>query len=269
MEEYPIKIGRMLFTMVDPHVGHEVAYNRWYERDHFYAGCMIGPGWFAGGRWVAPRSLKDLRFPEKSPFADPVDAGSYLSIYWVDRDQLDAAFDWAGTQVVWLYQNGRGFNERTHAHTALYDFASVKYADEDGVPVELALDHHYRGLGVVVIEPGEGTSRQALRDWLDAGCIPTLLSASSAAMVATWTLYQRPRADDAPPPPMPLGTDGGSEDRLVQLAFLEDDPASCWQAFRDYAAAIESGGQGKVTFAAPFLRTVVGTDTYTDKLWSR
>ena len=28
----------MLFTMVDPEQGHEVEYNRWYERDHFYAG---------------------------------------------------------------------------------------------------------------------------------------------------------------------------------------------------------------------------------------
>ena len=32
----------MLFTLVDPHLGHEVAYNRWYERDHYYGGCMIG-----------------------------------------------------------------------------------------------------------------------------------------------------------------------------------------------------------------------------------
>ena len=44
----PIKLGSMLFTLVEPHRGHEVAYNRWYERDHFYAGCMIGPYQFAG-----------------------------------------------------------------------------------------------------------------------------------------------------------------------------------------------------------------------------
>ena len=53
MDDYPIKVGAMLFTMVDPNRGHEVAYNRWYERDHFYAGCMIGPGMLAGRRWVA------------------------------------------------------------------------------------------------------------------------------------------------------------------------------------------------------------------------
>ena len=55
--------GTVLFTLVEPHKGHEVAYNRWYERDHFYAGCMIGRGWFAGQRWISPRRLKDLRFP--------------------------------------------------------------------------------------------------------------------------------------------------------------------------------------------------------------
>ena len=43
-----IKVGSMLLTLVDPNRGFEVAYNRWYERDHFYAGCMIGPFLFAG-----------------------------------------------------------------------------------------------------------------------------------------------------------------------------------------------------------------------------
>src|SRR5579884_1713392 len=116
----PIKLGSMLVTLVEPHKGHEVAYNRWYERDHFYAGCMIGPGWFAGRRWVAPRELKNLRFPENSPFAEPLDAGSYLATYWVHLADLEAASKWAGEQVVWLYQNGRGFPERTHAHTGMY-----------------------------------------------------------------------------------------------------------------------------------------------------
>ncbi len=32
----------MLLTLVDPHKGFERAYNRWYERDHFYGGCMEG-----------------------------------------------------------------------------------------------------------------------------------------------------------------------------------------------------------------------------------
>src|SRR3954447_10592764 len=58
-----IRVGSTLLTLVEPHKGHEVAFNRWYERDHFYAGCLIGAGWFAGKRWVATKPLKDLRGP--------------------------------------------------------------------------------------------------------------------------------------------------------------------------------------------------------------
>ena len=66
---------------------------------------------------------------------------------------------------------------------------------------------------------------------------------------------------------MALGTDGGSPERLVQLCFLEAPPQDSWDAFRQYGKVIDAGGVGKVTFAAPFLPTVVGTDTYTDELW--
>ena len=86
MNDYPVRVGSMLFTLVDPERGHEVAYNRWYERDHFYAGCMIGPWLFAGKRWVATRELKDLRFPKgDTPGASPGDAGSYLATYWIQE----------------------------------------------------------------------------------------------------------------------------------------------------------------------------------------
>ena len=34
-----IRIGSTLLTLVEPHRGQEVDYNRWYERDHFYAGA--------------------------------------------------------------------------------------------------------------------------------------------------------------------------------------------------------------------------------------
>ena len=65
-EAEPVKLGSMLLTLVEPHRGHEVAYNRWYERDHFYAGCMVGPYNFAGRRFVATADLKALRDPDPS-----------------------------------------------------------------------------------------------------------------------------------------------------------------------------------------------------------
>jgi hypothetical protein len=267
MDEYPVKIGNMLFTMVDPHHGYEVAYNRWYERDHFYAGCLIFPGLFAGRRWVAPRAMKDLRFPEKSPMAEPLDAGSYLSIYWRHKGMENAGLSWDGPSVFWLYENGRGFNERTHAHTANYDFGSVAYSDEDGVPVELALDHQYAGLGVVVSEPAPGVSSSELIQWLESSAAPALLAEDGPDSISSWTLNEAFRSPNRRESPMALGTDGGDPDRVLQLAFLNTEPTACWDAFRRYGEAIDAGGKGTVTFAAPFLPTVVGTDTYTDQLW--
>jgi hypothetical protein len=266
MDDYPVKIGSMLFTMVDPHEGYEVAYNRWYERDHFYAGCMIGPWLFAGGRWVAPRPLKDLRFPDKSPFAEPVDAGSYLSIYWMHKDHVDEHLKWAGEQVVWLYANGRGFHQRTHAHTSIYDLVSVRYADEDTIPLELALDHHFRGLGVLVTEPAEGVDRDAHRSALETGPVPELLRAPGVSSWSAWTKHPAPAQRDRQSP-MPLGTDGGSEDRLVQLVFVEGDPGEVWEAFRRYGESVDASGKARLTFAAPFFGTKAGTDEYADQLW--
>src|SRR6516165_5842572 len=73
---YEVRIGSGLITMVEPHIGHEHAYNRWYEDDHYYAGCLAMPWMFAGRRWVAPVDLQKLRYPADSAVAQPIDAGS-------------------------------------------------------------------------------------------------------------------------------------------------------------------------------------------------
>src|SRR4051812_22523460 len=103
VEDYPVKVGSMLLTLVDPNKGYERAYNRWYERDHFYAGCMEGPYQLAGSRWVATRELKDLRWPKSDAVASPVDAGSYVAIYWVLEGKHKEWDEWAQVQVHHLY----------------------------------------------------------------------------------------------------------------------------------------------------------------------
>jgi hypothetical protein len=65
---------------------------------------------------------------------------------------------------------------------------------------------------------------------------------------------------------MKLGTDGGREDRLVQLVFIEADPTTAWEAFQAFGRAVDDGGVARLTFAAPFFGTNVGTDDYTDQL---
>lgn len=289
MNTHPVRVGSCLFTMVDPVRGHEVDYNRWYERDHFYAGCMVGPWLFAGRRWVATRDLKDLRFPAESPLAVPVDAGSYLAIYWVHEGRHDEHFAWSIDQVVGLYKSGRGFEHRVHAHTALLHEPRFFYRDDDPVPVELALDHPYRGLAVVAVDPADAANSPDAgspdagsaddgspepgadgADELDAclrtEALPGLMDGSAVASMVSWS-YVTPASGATDRAPMDLGTPPGPPERRVQLFFLEDDPAEVWPRFRDYGARLAASGLGEVVFAAGFRPTVVGTDTYTDRLW--
>ena len=253
----PIDVGAMLFTLVEPHRGYEVAYNRWYERDHFYAGCMIGAGNFAGRRWVAPRPYKDLRHvPEDSPVAPDARTGSYLALYWVLDGMLEEWNRWAYRQLKQLHVDDRMFEHRDHVHTLLYTRDHVRYRDEDPVPAALALDHPFSGLTVVI---GEASGN---RDELDAWYAEQPLP-GSAAMRITWT-------------PMPLLVDApgvkkseGSDAKFIHLYFLDRDPADVISAgaLAEHARDLEATGLGTVQWAGPFIPTIPGTDTYTDQLW--
>jgi hypothetical protein len=263
MKEYPVKLGSMLFTMVDPHKGHEVDYNRWYERDHFYAGCMIGPWLFAGSRWVAPRALKQLRFPADSTIARPsVAAGSYVAIYWIHADHHDEHHEWAAPQARELYRLGRGFNERTHVHTILYTLDWTHYRDADPVPIELALDHNYPGLVTVAIERNEGVPQAKLDGWLRE-YFPRFMAGTPVASCAMWSPIPQPEGSA----PMAIPKVERTDRLDMQLFFLDKDPLHAWSQFVKYGDEVNASGLGRVVFASPWLPTIVGTDEYTDQLW--
>jgi hypothetical protein len=264
VDDYPVKVGSMLLTMVEPHKGFESAYNRWYERDHFYAGCMVGPWLFAGSRWVAPRLLKDRRWPEGSTIARPLDAGSYVAIYWVERGHhADHFDDWATTQVRALYANGRGFPERTHVHTSMFDHLASTYRDDDPVPIDLALDHGYDGLIVLWWDATDATAAE-LHDELAASHLPMLQKGSGIEIASSWATSV---PDEAPRDvPMDLGSSSGGTNRLVQLLFVGGDVEAATEEVRAYADAVAGTGSAELLLAAPFFRTVVGTDTYVDQL---
>lgn len=265
--EYPVKVGSMLYTLVDPNEGHELAYNRWYERDHYYGGCLVGPWLFAGSRWVATRELKDLRFPtdDTNEVAKPYDAGSYVAIYWVHEGKHDEHFGWAGEQVVDLYVNKRGFSERRHAHTALYDYVGTQYRDDDPVPVELALDHGYAGLVSVAVDLADGVDQERFDAFNASSGVATVLAGGPVASCASWRPF--PLDDTTANAPMDLGTPPGGKNRVMQLFFVESDVRDVWGRFETYGSALNSSGLASVVFAAPFFRTIVGTDTYVDQLW--
>jgi hypothetical protein len=262
MQDYPVKVGSMLFTMVDPHRGHEIAYNRWYERDHFYAGCMVGPWLFAGRRWVATRALKNLRYPEDSTIARPsVRTGSYVAIYWIHAGHHDEHHEWAGQQARWLYQNGRGFNERTHVHTLMYTHDWTRYRDADPVPLELALDHPYPGMGSIAIERREGVDQATFDAWFRDQYLGRCLTGSPAALCACWSPV--PQRDG----PMAIPRVERTEQLDLHLFFLDRPPEATWDQFTALGRDVERSGLARVVFASPWLPTLVGTDRYTDELW--
>jgi len=265
MKDYDIKLGTMLFTMVDPWKGYEVEYNRWYERDHYYAGCMIGAWNFAGGRFVAPRAMKKLRIPQGPSAMTPGPmSGSYLALYYVLAGHHDEWNRWAVDQVNWLHANGRMFTERDHIHTLLYNYEWGFQRDPDGVSAELALDHRFPGLAVVVGELAAGASHAEVAEWYQGEYLPSALGAGSP--VALWLSFTpRPLLSDAPGD---IPRTEGADRRFLQLAFLDVEPALVWEErFAGHGEQLAKSGLASLQWAAPFLPTVVGTDTYADRLW--
>jgi hypothetical protein len=219
----PVKVGSMLLTLVEPHRGHEVEYNRWYERDHFYSGCMIGPWQFAGKRFVATADLKKLRDPDPSVITGTPERGSYVAVYWILDGHHDDWNLWAVDQVRALHKQGRMFDERDHVHTLLYKYRFEVGRDADPVPAELALDHPYKGMVAMWVDAPKEVPEETARDELQARLrdehLPAVLPGSPAGLVVGWE-------------PLPLQVDvpgvARSESldrRLLLLWFLDEAPA--------------------------------------------
>jgi hypothetical protein len=264
--DYPVKVGSMLLTLVDPNKGFERAYNRWYERDHYYGGCLIGPHCLAGSRWVAPRSLKDARWPQlDGVVAAPWDAGSYVAIYFVEDGHHDDFFGWGSKQVRALYGGGRGFNERTHVHTILYDHLGAVYRDPDPVPVELALDAAYDGIVLAWFDGAEGRTARDVHNAVTSGRLDNLLAGTAIEIASTWI----PTSGQERPPgtPMDLGSGPGGPERVLQMFFVRGNVTDAIPVIHQYTDSLEADGLALTRLVAPFFRTAVGTDKYVDDLW--
>jgi len=261
---YDVKIGRALITMVEPHVGHEASYNRWYEDDHFYAGAMAFPWMMAGRRWVATRRLQELRYPRTgSPIADPITAGPYITVYWIVDGQFDGMFKWSVSVNQRLADDDRIHNERTHLYTSFQSHQFAAYRDGDVGPRDFhALDHPYAGLVTEVIDAPDADGRPALLEWLRDEYVPGLLADTSVAMCVAFN-----------PEPMPGGPDShvqntpGIENRVTLLHFCQVDPSEIWaDVFAGNGAKVAASGFGQVVFSSPWIPTIPGTDTYVDEL---
>src|SRR5688500_6123652 len=107
---------------------------------------MIGPGAFAFRRWVATRPLKDVRYPNPSTVADPVDVASFIAAYWFLDGSVEEHCQWSFAAMPGLVAAGRMNPNRTHVSTSLYDLCQV--VNRPGWPVagQIALDHPYQGM---------------------------------------------------------------------------------------------------------------------------
>ena len=246
----------MLLTLVDPHRGFEVAYNRWYERDHFYAGCMIGPYLFAGSRWVATRELKDAPLADRrgdDREARPTRARTSRSTSSSAAITTTTSTIGRGTQVNALYADGRGFAERRHIHTVLFDHLGAQYRDEDPVPIELALDHGYDGDRPVWFD-GIDRDAAALHASSRRGHCPICSRAPTSRSRARGR--RRPGENEPRNVPMDLGSKAGGPERLLQMCFVQGDvrdalPAAAQPTRTPSAAA----GLATTRLVAPFFRT--------------
>jgi hypothetical protein len=235
-----IELGHALITMIEPDRETILEYHRWYEKDHFLAGVLVGPGAFAGQRWVATRELKALRRPVDSPVAQPVEDGSFITLYWIERDKLSDHTDWGFPEAARFAAEGRMDPRRHHVSTSYYDLVEVVARDAASAPAELAIHRQYPGLVVV---------------WADPRTVdPATLVGGPFDQVVTFRNIRLPE----PLPAMP-GTVMSDPDRTVEvhLCFVDDTSG-------DWAERLDPEG---ALLVAPFIPTVPGTTTHLDQLW--
>jgi hypothetical protein len=256
---YAPVIGAALITMVEPHVGHERAYNRWYEDDHYNAGAMAFPWMWAGRRYVAPVPYQEVRYPADSVIAQPIEAGKYISIYWITEGQYENHLRFAVGTNHRLFADGRVFMERDHTFTAFQRYLGPVYRDDDGPRDIHSLNYPYEGLVVEVIDANDAAARDQLVEW-----VRTERKPAAGSPVAMGMMFA----------PMPLPGDKqpyvkdveGVDDRLTILWFTEGDSLDAWSEFEGAGSQVEASGLGRVELMAPFRPTLPGTDRYVDEL---
>lgn len=117
-----VEIGTAIVSYIEPAPGYAVAFNRWYERDHFPATVLAGPGVFAGARFVATQACKAQRPAGGTLFGDPA-RGSYLAVAWLLPGKQAEWDAWVTREMEAITAAGRLFPYREHIHTAVYRYA--------------------------------------------------------------------------------------------------------------------------------------------------
>jgi hypothetical protein len=235
-------IGTAIVSYIEPHAGCERDFNRWYERDHFPAAVLAGPGAFAGARFVATSKCKRTR-RAGTLFGDPRQ-GSYLSVAWLlpgTQPEWDA---WIPGQMASLVAEDRMFAGRDHLHTAVYEHA-WNVTLPAAPPALLMLDRANAGvIAIAVVErPGAEPDVVSWAGELLSPALPVVVALRRRRLLAS--------------------TLGEPAPHLLLLAFVSGDVFRVWKRVSPDAL---DRLPGEIGFAGPFLSTVPGTDTYVDDL---
>jgi hypothetical protein len=233
-----IRVGTAMVSYIEPHAGLAREFNRWYERDHFPAAVLAGPGVYSGARFVATRACKGVRLPVRL-FGDPA-VGSYLSLAWFLPDAHAGWNAWVGPQMETIVAEGRMFAGRDHLHTAVYEYEWAVGTDE-APPAAFVLDRRFPGVAAIAIADG-GTDVERWAREIVAPDLPIVVALRRQHVLVSVL-------DDVEP-------------HSLVLAFIDGDVIDVWRRRIEPALATLAG----VGFASPFLATVPGTDTYVDDL---
>ena len=279
---HEVAIGGALITMVEPDLGHEQAYNRWYEDDHFYAGALCMPWMMAGRRFVATRELQLLRYPADSFIAQPVTTGCYIHLYWITVHHVADHEAWTRSTNLQLTALDRRFERRTHIFTTFQDFAGATHRAGHAPRDIHSLDYPYEGMVLEVIDAHPGTSRHDLDAWLRDDYLPDVVAAPQSPVAQSLRFTARHVSEDEGDPAPPAdGADApaqvmapqrgfaipGGGRRITVCHFLDADPRQDWhRQFGDHGERVSASGLGRLELCAPFIPVLQGTDRYVDEL---
>lgn len=257
-----IELGAAIFALIEAHPGHERAFNRWYERDHMICGGMSGPWTLGAGRYAATRELKALRYPDPSPIASPIGAGSYLSSFFLQKNHLDDQQRFVADRIAGLPEDRRSFDARDHISTQRYRYLGGAFREADGVPAELALERRYPGLVCSWLVRRPEYALADVAQWLLDDALPQWQrDAAGVAMSLVFELLPKPDFWPASIPDPP-----GLGDRLFVAHFLEEEPLSLWSPhFTNLGPQLEASGRVTLQLCAPFVVTLPGSDVYIDE----
>lgn len=261
-----VGLGSVMVTFIDPHRGHEVDFNRNYERFTFPVMVMMSPESYSGARFVATADQKRNRVIRTRDLG--ADQGTLINVFWLEGDATRHKA-WSADNVKRMHALGmRNFNRDLIA-SFFARFLWSRARPEAGVLPQLALERRYPAMAMVVVDPPAGTTASSLAESYRERCDVLLEGPGGPALCLAFAPFET-RPDNRPD----LAGDPGNVPRLilgddlVLFWFFAADPAGSWSDCLATHDQITADIGGRTAWASYFLPVVPGTDTYmSDVLW--